>query len=352
MQNTITVGIDLAKDVFHVHGIDAEQRVTFSRKLSRKAVLPFFERLPKCLVGMEACGGAHYWARALRELGHGVKVMAARYVKAYAKRGKNDAADAGAICEAASRRHVPEVPVKTQAEQCLLMAHKTRDRLIKTRTQKTNEIRGHLLELGIAEAAGEKGFDRLAAKLRDETDSDIPALARAALAPALLVRDETEAAIAGLDKAIAHAAATDPNAARLAAIPGIGPIGASAFAATATEAKAYPSARVYAASLGLTPRISGTGGSVELGPISKQGNGYLRRLLYLGAVSRLKVVKRAPQKGDPKLVRLLASKPFKVAAIALANEMARKIWALHVRGGTYVANHRPLRLASGVARGF
>ena len=341
MTTTITVGIDLAKEVFQVHGVDADQKVTFTRKLARKTVIAFFAKLPKCLVGMEACGGAHYWARELKALGHEVKLMVPKYVKGYAKRGKNDAADAAAICEAVSRRHVEEVGAKTVEQQCLLMLHKTRDGLIATRTEKINVIRAHLLELGITAPVGQAGFEQLLVMLRDEAYADIPILARAALLPLVRVLDAVEQSITDLDGKIRKAHAGNETSRRLEAIPGIGILGATAFAAVAAEAKAYKSARHYAASLGLTPRITGTGGEVQLGSISKQGNGYLRRLLYLGAVARLSWARRYPGTADPKLLHLLKEKKFKVAAIALANKMARTIWALLVRGGNYDANHRP-----------
>ena len=285
MKSTTTIGLDLAKEVFQVHGVDADQKATVTRALKRKDVVTFFSKLPKCLVGMEACGGAHFWARELKALGHEVKLMVPRYVKGYAKRGKNDAADAAAICEAVSRRHVEEVGAKTVEQQCLLMLHKVRDGLVATRTEKINIVRAHLLELGIAAPVGQAGFEQLLVMLRDEAckddaGKDIPPLARAALLPLVAVLDAIEQSIAGLDGNIRRAHASDETSRRLETIPGVGMLGATAFAAVAAEAKAYKSARHYAASLGLTPRITGTGGEVELGPISKQGNGYLRRLLY------------------------------------------------------------------------
>jgi transposase len=346
MKSTTTIGLDLAKNVFQVHGVDAQQNVTVKRQLKRKDLLALFEKLPPCLVGMEACGGAHYWAREIEKLGHKVKLMVPRYVKGYMKRGKNDAADAEAICEAVTRRHVEAVAAKTVDQQCLLMLHKVRDGLVGDRTRTTNIIRAHLSELGIVAPKGHEGFKCLLAKLRDETCADIPPLARAALMPEVAKLAAIETGIAGIDARLRSTHKNDATSRRLETIPGIGLIGATAFAAIAEEARMYRSARHYAASLGLTPRITGTGGEVQLGPISKQGNGYLRRILYLGAKSCLGQAKRNPAKADPKLLRLLNEKEFNVAAIALANKMARTIWALLVRGGTYVANHRPEALAS------
>lgn len=341
MKSTTTIGLDLAKDVFQVHGVDAQQKVTFNRQLARKDVLAFFTKLPPSLVGMEACGTAHFWAREIGRLGHHVKLMVPRYVKGYAKRGKTDAADAGAICEAVTRRHVEAVAVKSVDQQCLLMLHKVRDGLVGDRTRTTNIIRAHLAELGLIAPKGQAGFERLLAMLRDEDCTDIPSTARIALMPETRKLAVIEQGIAELDGKLRAVHKTDATSRRLETIPGVGPTGACAFAAIADEVRVYKSARHYAASLGLTPRITGTGGEVHLGPISKQGNGYLRRLLYLGAKARLSWAIRNPSKADARLLRLLKEKPFNVAAIALANHMARTIWALLVRGGEYIANHRP-----------
>lgn len=341
MKRTTTIGLDLAKEVFQVHGVDAEQKVTVKRRLRRKDMLAFFGKLPPCLVGMEACGGAHYWAREITALGHTVKLMVPRYVKGYMKRGKNDAADAEAICEAVTRRHVEAVAAKTVDQQCLLMLHKVRDSLIGDRTRTSNIIRSHLAELGIVAPKGPEGFGRLLALLGDETSPDIPPLARVALMPEVAKLASIEQGIAEIDSKLRGVHGQDATSRRLETIPGVGLMGATAFAGVAGEVATYKSARHYAASLGLTPRLTGTGGEVTLGPISKQGNGYLRRTLYLGARARLGWAKRNPAKADPKLIRLLAEKTFNVAAIALANRTARTIWALIVRGGEYVADHRP-----------
>ena len=341
MKSTTTIGLDLAKNVFQIHAIDAAQNVTMARQVKRKDLVAVFAKLPPCLVGLEACAGAHYWARAIEALGHEVKMMVPRYVKGYAKRGKNDAADAAAICEAVTRRHVAAVAVKTQEQQCLLMLHKVRDGLVGDRTKSTNIIRAHLAELGLVAPKGREGFNRLRAMLEDQKNTDIPRLARIALAPELAKLVTIEQGIAQLEAELRGAHKANETSRRLEAIPGVGLMGATAFASLANDAKAYKSARHFAASLGLTPKITGTGGKVELGSITKQGNGYLRRTLYLGAKARLGFAKRNPGAADPKLLRLLQEKEFKVAAVALANHMARTIWALLVRGGEYVANHRP-----------
>jgi transposase len=263
------------------------------------------------------------------------------------KRGKNDAADAEAICEAVTRRRVEQVAAKSIDQQCLLMLHKVRDSLVGDRTKTTNIIRAHLSELGLVAPKGHEGFNRLRTMLRDDACTDIPSLARAALLPEVAKLEAIEAGIAAIDGKLRGAHKKDATSLRLETVPGVGLLGATAFAGIADEVKAYKSARHYAASLGLTPRITGTGGEVQLGAISKQGNGYLRRTLYLGAKARLGWAKRNPGKADPKLLQMLKEKPFNVAAIALANKMARTIWALIVRGGTYAANHRPAASAEG-----
>lgn len=342
MDRIITVGLDLAKNVFQIHGVGVGQRVVAARQLKRANVMAFFEKLPPCLIGMEACGSAHYWARELERRGHTVRLLVPRDVKAYVRRGSTDATDAAAICEAVTRAHVGTVTVKTQAQQCLLMLHKTRAQHIETRTRYANIIRAHLSEIGIVAPIGQAGFASLAAKLADETDHSVPAGARIALLPCLDMLHTTQRAIAAAEAAIRAVHQEDETSRQLERADGIGLMTASALSASADVIKSYRSARDFAASLGLTPRISGTGGHVVLGPISKQGNSYLRRLLYLGAAARLVQIKRHPgRSADPKILRLMSEKKFKVAAIALANKMARVAWALVVRGGEYVENHRP-----------
>lgn len=347
MKTTITIGLDLAKEVFQVHGVDAAGLVTIRRALRRRQMLEFFRKLPPCLIGMEACGTSHHWARQLVAIGHNVKQMPAEYVKAYRRRGKTDAADAEAICEAVTRPRLKEVATKTVEQQTLAMPHKARDLLVGQRTALGNSIRGQMAEFGIVAAAGEAGLLALLAIVVDETRRELTAEQRAALMSLAAVLSEIEASIERLGAMMhAHAKSSDVVR-RLRTIPGIGPVAGSAFAAIVTNANAFASGRAFAASLGLTPRLNGTGGEVTLGPITKAGNGYLRRLLYLGAVARLGRAKRFPNQADPKLLGLLAGKAsFKVAAIALANRTARIIWALMTRGGTYIDKHRPAGYAA------
>lgn len=339
MEQITTVGLDLAKDVFQIAGRNAGQKLVFNKQLKRKDLLAAFRRLPPCLVGIEACAGAHYWARELTGLGHTVKLMPPKQVKAFVRRGKTDANDAEAICVAAPLDHVSEVPVKSEEQQCLLMLHKTRETLRKQRTLLINTIRAHMAELGVIDAKGDEGFKRLLARLADP--AALPVLARLALLPLAAALETADAGLAKLTAAITRAFKSDATSRRLETIPGVGPIGATAFAATVGDAAAFKSGRDFAASLGLTPRIDGTGGKVKLGAITKQGNSYLRSLLYLGAVARLRAAEKRPDKADPWVLRLLAEKSYKTAAIALANKAARTVWALLVRGGTYTARHQP-----------
>ena len=337
MDHPITIGLDLAKSVFQVHGVSAEGHAVFRRQLRRSQVLVFFERLNPCLVGMEACAGAHHWARELTRLGHEVRLMPPSYVKPYVKRGKTDAADAEAICEAVVRPTMRFVPVKSAERQAALLDHKARDFLVRQRTQTVNAIRAHLGEFGIVTATGIHNLDRLL-----EAAREMPEAARPALDLLAGPLRDLEERIEEVTTRITAAQKTDPLARRLATTPGLGPIASSAFAATTPDVAAFRSARDYAAWLGLTPRAHSSGGKERLGRISKAGNRYLRRLLYLGAMARISArrgrrVDPADHRAPDWLDRMLARKPVKVVAIALAARMARTVWALIARGGSYRA---------------
>jgi transposase len=345
MRKVSTIGIDLAKSVLQVHGVDAAGSVVMKRQLKRKSVVALFAQLPPCLIGMEACGSAHYWARELRKLGHTVKLMPPKYVKAYVKRGKNDAADAEAICEAVTRPSMREVAVKTVEQQSVLMLHRSRDLLIRQRTQTINALRAHMAEIGIIAPTGADGVSALLAIVCDAADPRLPVIARIALQALVATLASLGAAIATLDRAILAAHKADTTSCRLETVPGVGALIASAVTATVGDARVFKSGRAFAAWLGITPRLDGTGGKVTLGPITKQGDRYLRRLLVLGATAVLGHAKRHPDK-QPWAVALLGRMPFKQAAVALANKMARIIWALMVRGGTYAPKHRPAVLAA------
>ena len=331
-----TIGLDIAKNAFQVHGIDAAEKVVIRKPLRRAQVMKFFETLPPCLVGMEACATAHYWARELARLGHEVRLMPAKDVKAYVKRNKNDAADAEAICEAVRRPTMRFVGVKSAEQQGRLMQHRARDLLMRQRTQAINALRAHMAELGIVAAQGREGLKKLLAIITDEKDERLPVDARASLIVLAAQLQALQTMIGSIEKRIIVQHRASEASKRVATIPGIGLLGASAITATVTDPSAFRSGRDFAAWIGLVPRQDSTGGKQKLGPISKQGDRYLRRLLVVGAHAVLRRAKQGPQ-NYPWLAQLLARRPFKVVAIALANKMARVAWALLARGSTYRA---------------
>jgi transposase len=331
-----TVGLDIAKNVFQVHDIDASERVVVRKQLRRSQVITFFEGLPPCLIGMEACATSHHWARELTKLGHEVRLMPAKDVKAYVKRNKNDAADAEAICEAVRRPTMRFVGVKSAAQQGRLMQHRTRDLLMRQRTQVINALRAHLAELGIVAAQGREGIKELLAIIMDERDERLPIDARASLYVLAAQLQALQTMIGSIEKRILAQHRASEASKRLETIPGVGRLGATAIAATITDPRAFRSGRDFAAWIGLVPRQDSTGGKRKLGPISKQGDRYLRRILVVGAHSVLRRAKRSPQ-NYLWLTQLLARRPFKVVAVALANKMARIAWALLAKGGSYRA---------------
>jgi transposase len=329
-----TIGLDLAKNVFQVHGIDANEKVVVRKQLRRSQVIAFFEALPPCLVGMEACATGHHWARELRKLGHEVRLMPAKDVKAYVKRNKNDAADAEAICEAVRRPTMRFVTVKTVEQQGQLMQHRVRDQLMRQRTQLINALRSHMAELGIVAAQGREGLKELLTIVANASDSRLSLDARASLMVLAAQLQACQTLIGTLEKRIIRQHKSSDRSRRLETVPGIGVIGATAIDATMTDPKAFRSGRDFAAWIGLVPRQDSTGGKQKLGHISKQGDQYLRRILVVGAHAVLRRARQHPQK-YPWLTALLARRPFKVVAVALANKMARIAWALLARGGTY-----------------
>jgi transposase len=335
MKQYIRIGVDLAKNCFQIHALESEGGRVMTRKLSRSGMRAFFAGIKPCLVGMEACGSAHYWARQLRAMGHDVRLMPPAYVKPYVQRGKNDSVDASACCEAVSRPIMRFVPIKSEEQQAMLAAHKTRDLLIKQRTMGVNALRGHLAEFGVIAA---KGIGHVEELIEKAADASLPEMARAALSVLVGQLEALDGAIADLTRQIAGAHARDPLSRLVASVPGIGALAASAITASALDPSVFRSGRDFAAWLGLTPKQHSTGGKEKLGAITKQGNRSLRRLLVLGAVSLLRVA--AKRKGALRdwLVALRARKPGKVAAVALANKLARIVWAVMSSGEAF-RNH-------------
>lgn len=332
MKQVSTIGLDIAKKVFQVHGVDEAGAVTVCRRVRRGQLLSYFAKLPPCLVGMEACATAHYWARELSRLGHQVRLIPPAYAKAYVRRNKNDAADAAAICEAVSRPSMRFVTVKTAEQQAASGLHKVREMLMKQRTMLINSLRGLMAEFGIVAAAGPHHIGELMTILADRSDARVPAPLHAGLVTMADSLRHLERQIETVEAQILAWGRSNATSRHLITIPGYGPILSSAMAATVVDPAAFRSGRGFAASLGVVPRQSGTGGTVVLGPISKRGNGYLRRLLVNGAMAVL-ASKRAKQ--DPWLAKLLATKKRKVAAVALANKMARIGWAVMMRQEDY-----------------
>jgi transposase len=338
MEEITTVGLDIAKQVFQVHGVDAAGAVVVRRKLRRDDVVGFFEALPPCLIGIEACATGHHWARLLAGLGHEVRLMPASYVKPYVKRQKNDATDAEAICEAVTRPTMRFVPVKSEEQQSMLMLHRVRELLIRQRTMLVNALRGHLAEFGIVTRQGVAGVGMLIALVEDDDHDLVPALARAALLPLIEQLREVHEKVAEMDCQIHRWHRSNELSRRLETIPGVGPITASALAATVTDASLFRSGRQLAAWLGLVPRQSSSGGKERLGRISKQGDPYIRRLLVVGAHAVLRFNRNGKAAPTQWAAELLAKKPYNVVAVALANKMARIAWALMTTGKRFEAN--------------
>jgi transposase len=338
MTKVSMIGLDLAKNVFQVHGIEASGKVVVRRQLRRGPMEKFFAELPRCVVGMEACGGAHHWARVLTKFGHEVRMMPPAYVKPYVKRNKNDGRDAEGICEAMTRPTMRFVPVKTLESQAVAVLHRTRRLLVRQRTMSANAFRSALTEFGIVAAQGLKGLRSLMQVLEDPA-STIPDKARMPLRVLARQWEALNTDICKLEAEIVRAAKSDEVARRLMAIPGLGPIGATAILAAVPDARVFKTARDFAAWLGLTPRQFGTGGKQRLGGISKQGDRTLRMLLTVGATAHLRYERTRDTK-DPWLQALLGRRPFKVAAVAYAAKMARIIWAMLVTGEHYRAPNR------------
>jgi transposase len=331
MGEVTTIGLDIAKSIFQVHGVDVDGAIVMRKRIGRARLLEFFAALPTCLVGIEACPSAHYWSRKLQALGHTVKLLPPSYVKAYLKRSKNDANDAAAICEAVTRPSMRFVSTKCEQQQSVLMLHRSRQLLVCQRTMLSNSIRGHMAELGMISAKGRNGTAELLAIIADEEDERIPAVARLSLAVLARQYAVITTEIAAIEKHIHAWHRSCEESRRLEEIPGIGPIVATALVAEVGDWKAFSSGRSLAAWIGLVPRQHSTGGKERLGRISKQGNRHLRWLLVAGAMA---VIRYARRHGTKRLwlIRLMGRRPTKVAAVALANKIARMAWAMMVRG--------------------
>jgi transposase len=338
MQQVSTIGLDIAKNFFQVHGADAAGQAVLRRQLRRSEVLKFFAKLPPCLVGMEACAGSHYWGREIAALGHEVRLMPPVRVKSYGKWGrKSDPLDAAACCEAVGRPDMEFVPIKTLDQQAALMLHRARQLLVEQRTRLGNAIRAHLSEVGIVAAKGEAGFQALLGMLSNEEDGHLPALLRPILRPLAAQWREACMQIAALDRQIGAWHKGNADSIRLATVPQIGPLIASAIVATAGDATRFKRARRFAAWIGLVPSQNGTGGKIKLGPITKAGDRYLRQLLVIAATGLIRRV-RKDAAVSPWLAGLLTRMPAKQAAIAMANKLARIAWAILVKGESYQEN--------------
>jgi transposase len=340
--NITQVGIDLAKLVFQIHGVDAGGKIRLRKQLKRSQVAAFFAQLAPCLIGMEACGGAHFWARKLMEFGHTVKLIAPQFVKPYVKTNKNDAADAEAICEAVGRPNMRFVPIKNTEQQALLGLHRARQGFVIERTAQANQIRGLLTEFGLVIPVGIRCIERKLPEFLEDAENGLSGVSRALFARLLEHFRVLDRQVEELEREINAWHREDTASQRLQAIPGIGPLTASALVGSVGDAHAFHNGRQFAAWLGLVPRQNSSGGKMKLLGISKRGDVYLRTLLIHGARSVLFSLKRDPDRADGWLSRVANRRNPNIAAVALANKNARIVWALLAHGRDYQLGYRSL----------
>lgn len=336
-----TIGIDLAKAVFQVHGVDERGKAVLRKQLKRSQVLPFFANLPVCLIGMEACGGAHYWARQLQTFGHTVKLMAPQYVKPYVKTNKNDIADAEAICEAVGRPNMRFVGIKTVDQQAILSVHRVRQGFVKARTAQANQIRGLLAEFGPVLPQGITHIAKGLPEILEDAENALPGSLRQLLARLQEQLQQLDRQVHELEREIQCWHKESTASQQIAAIPGIGPLSASAFVATVGNGQSFSNGRQLSACLGMVPKQASSGGKTTLLGISKRGDSYLRTLFIHGARSVVQQAVRHPERADPWLRQLLSRRPKNVVAVALANKNARVAWALLAHGRDYEAGYTP-----------
>ncbi len=337
MKQITMIGVDLAKNVFQLHGVDAGHRPVLRRQLSRTQMLPFFAKLPPCTVVMEACGTAHYWAREIGASGHEVRLVPPAYARPFAKRGKSDGIDAEAVCEAGSRPSMRFVPVKSLEAQASGALHRARALLIKQRTMLVNALRAHLAEFGFVAGKGIRRVPDLVGIVEEAPSSHLPDIARGVLRSLLHMIEQVNQQLGAMEKELRAFHRSNAASQHLASTPGVGLIAATALASLTPDAATFKNGRHFAAWMGITPRQDSTGGKTRLLGISKAGDGYLRRLLVVGATSLLRSLQGKTSRLALWTQALLARRPKKVVIVALANKLARTAWAIMAKGEPYRA---------------